>query len=123
MYVCCFVTIGLRLMQLFSLSKVTVIYMYNHCFWTCARKRKDPWLYRVAGSEFGFWGTLNFLEVLKSMYHSAQVQRRSDYHYRDLVLGVYSKVGNAGTFPEAIDANNYLVTKLCCRHLRPNPYT
>ena len=59
------------------------------------------------------------------VYHSAQVQRRSDYHYRDLVLGVYSKVGYAGTFPEPIDANNYLVIKLCCRHLRlrPNPYT
>ena len=27
-------------------------------------------------------------------------QRRSDYHYRDLVLGAYSKVGYAGTFPE-----------------------
>ena len=57
------------------------------------------------------------------LYASAQLQRRSDYHYRDLVLGVYSKVGNAGTFPDAIDANNYFVTKLCCRHLRPNPYT
>jgi hypothetical protein len=41
----------------------------------------------------------------------------------DLVLGVYSKVGYAGTFPEAVGADNYLVTKLCCRHLRPNPYT
>ena len=52
------------------------------------------------------------------VYHSAQVQRRSDYHHRDLVLGVYSKVGCAGTFPEAaIDANNFLVTNLCCRHL------
>ena len=57
------------------------------------------------------------------MYHSAQVQRRSDYHHRDLVLGVYSKVRRAGTFPEVIDANNYLVTKLCCTHLRRNPYT
>ena len=51
------------------------------------------------------------------VYDSAQVQRRSDYHHRDLVLGVYSKVGCAGTFPEAIDANNFLVTILCCRHL------
>ena len=48
------------------------------------------------------------------VYHSAQVQRRSDYHHRDLVLGVYSKVGYAGTFPEAIGLNNYLATKLCC---------
>ena len=48
------------------------------------------------------------------VYDSAQVQRRSDYHHRDLVLGVYSEVGYAGTFPEAIDANNFLVTKLCC---------
>ena len=53
----------------------------------------------------------------------AEMQLPSDYHYRDLVLGVYSKAGHAGTFPEAIDANNYLVTKLCCRRLRPNPFT
>ena len=72
-------------------------------------------------SEFGFRGTLNFSRALKSIpknfiFFSWLLSRFSNNPDSNNVI-FRLKVGYAGTFPGAIDANNYLVTKLCCRHL------